>query len=114
MAYMGWATHVLQWQEQREAMSQGGANPQILSQSGLLAATREHEVGIASNRGSARRGEFVTGLCTHRLSHPGNWFCLNRAEKPLIDKHYNAFVLWVLHAKATRFYTARSVTEMKS
>ena len=28
-----------------------------------------HEVGIASNRASARRGEYVPGPCTHRPSH---------------------------------------------
>ena len=38
------------------------------SQFGLQAATRLHEVGIASNRGSACRGEYVPGLCTHRPS----------------------------------------------
>ncbi len=40
-----------------------------LSQSGLESATRLHEVGIASNRGSACRGEYVPGPCTHRPSH---------------------------------------------
>src|ERR1035438_4865340 len=39
------------------------------SQFGLQAATRLHEAGIASNRGSARRGEYVPGPCTHRPSH---------------------------------------------
>ncbi len=39
------------------------------SQFGLESATRLHEVGIASNRGSARRGEYVPGPCTHRPSH---------------------------------------------
>src|SRR5947207_10904901 len=39
------------------------------SQFGLSAATRRHEVGIASNRGSACRGEYVPGPCTHRPSH---------------------------------------------
>ena len=38
-------------------------------QFGLESATRLHEVGIASNRGSARRGEYVPGPCTHRPSH---------------------------------------------
>ncbi|KAG5610399.1 hypothetical protein H5410_021680 [Solanum commersonii] len=36
--------------------------------------TLEHEVRIATNRGSACRGEYVTGPCRHRPSHPGNWF----------------------------------------
>src|SRR5882762_4580450 len=42
------------------------------SQFGLKSATRLHEVGIASNRGSARRGEYVPGPCTHRPSHHGS------------------------------------------
>ena len=42
------------------------------SQFGLWAATRPHEVGVASNRGSARRGEYVPGPCTHRPSHHGS------------------------------------------
>ena len=44
-----------------------------LSQFGLQAATRLHEVGIASNRGSACRGEYVPGPCTHRPSHHESW-----------------------------------------
>ena len=39
------------------------------SQFGLFSATREHEVGIASNRRSAYCGEYVPGPCTHRPSH---------------------------------------------
>ena len=39
------------------------------SQYGLQSATRLHEVGIASNRASAWRGEYVPGSCTHRPSH---------------------------------------------
>ena len=41
-------------------------------QFGLESATRLHEVGIASNRGSACRGEYVPGPCTHRPSHHGS------------------------------------------
>ncbi len=40
-----------------------------LSQFGLESATRLHEAGIASNRRSARCGEYVPGSCTHRPSH---------------------------------------------
>jgi hypothetical protein len=47
--------------------------PKKPSQFGLFSATREHEVGIASNRGSACRGEYVPGPCTHRPSHHGSW-----------------------------------------
>ena len=39
------------------------------SQFGLWAETRPHEAGVASNRGSERRGEYVPGPCTHRPSH---------------------------------------------
>ncbi len=42
------------------------------SQFGLWSATRPHEVGIASNRRSARYGEYVPGPCTHRPSHHGS------------------------------------------
>ena len=47
--------------------------PKKSSQFGLQAATRLHEVGIASNRGSACRGEYVPGLCTHRPSNHESW-----------------------------------------
>src|SRR5215469_11565455 len=43
----------------------GKSRPQF----GLKSATRLHEAGIASNRGSERRGEYVPGPCTHRPSH---------------------------------------------
>ncbi len=43
------------------------------SQFGLESATRLHEVGIASNRRSARSGEYVPGPCTHRPSHHPSW-----------------------------------------
>ena len=42
---------------------------------GLQAATRLYEVGITSNRESARHGEFVNGSCTHRPSHAGSALC---------------------------------------
>ena len=44
-------------------------NLQITSQFGSKSATRLREVGIASNRGSACRGEYVLGACTHRPSN---------------------------------------------
>ena len=43
--------------------------PESPPQLGLQSATRLHELGIASNRVSARRGEYVPGPCTHRPSH---------------------------------------------
>ena len=42
--------------------------PKKVSQFGLQAATRLHEAGFASNRGSAYRGECVPEPCTHRPS----------------------------------------------
>src|SRR5699024_1478765 len=42
---------------------------QSTSEFGLEAAIRLHEAGIASNRGSECRGEYVPGPCTHRPSH---------------------------------------------
>jgi hypothetical protein len=53
---------------------EGSKSQKAMSQSGLESATRLHEVGIASNRGSARRGEYVPGPCTHRPSHHGSCF----------------------------------------
>ena len=46
--------------------------PKNISQFGLQAETRLHEVGIASNRRSAYCGEYVPGPCTHRPSHHGS------------------------------------------
>ncbi len=43
--------------------------PKSVPQFGSESATRLREAGIASNRGSARRGEYVPGSCTHRPSH---------------------------------------------
>jgi hypothetical protein len=69
------------------AVTEGGqsdyrADPEKPSQFGLHSATRVHEGGIASNRGSARRGEYVPGPCTHRPSHHGSWFYLKQVRQP--------------------------------
>src|SRR5882757_6840553 len=74
MALTRGATNVLQWRLQRAAIQRWGANLKKSSQFGLHSATRVHEVGIASNRGSACRGEYVPGPCTHRPSRHGSWF----------------------------------------
>ena len=47
--------------------------PKSVAQFGLQAATRLHEAGIASNRGSAYRGEYVPEPCTHRPSSHESW-----------------------------------------
>ncbi len=49
--------------------------PEIWPQFGLEAATRLHEVGIASNRGSERHGEYVLEPCTHRPSSEPSQQC---------------------------------------
>ena len=72
MALMSRATHVLQWSAQKVANPQGRANPQSWPQFRLESATRLYEDGIASNRGSAGRGEYVPGPCTHRPSSHGS------------------------------------------
>ena len=46
--------------------------PKNHPQFGLESATRLHEAGIASNRGSERYGEYVPGSCTHRPSRHGS------------------------------------------
>jgi hypothetical protein len=56
--------------------------PKSRSQSGLESATRLHEVGIASNRGSACRGEYVPGPCTHRPSHHESWLYQKLPAQP--------------------------------
>ena len=65
--YNGWYKE----SQSREAKLISKSHPQF----GLESATRLHEAGIASNRGSARRGEYVPGPCTHRPSHHGS--CLD-------------------------------------
>src|ERR1700752_4971333 len=51
---------------------EGEPIPKSRPQFGSESATRLREGGIASNRGSARRGEYVLGPCTHRPSHHGS------------------------------------------
>ena len=48
-------------------------NSETTSQFGLQAATRLHEVGIASNRRSACHGEYVPGPCTRRPGTHSPW-----------------------------------------
>ena len=72
MALMGRATHVLQWLLQKDTIARAGVKPKKQSQSGLKSATRLYEAEIASNRGSARLGEYVLGSCTHRPSRYGS------------------------------------------
>ena len=56
---------------------------QTRSQFGLEAATRLHEVGVASNRRSAHCGECVPGPCTHRPSRHESRGRLKPVAQPL-------------------------------
>ena len=49
--------------------ARGSQSQQNRSQFELEAETRLHEVGVASNCGSAHHSEYVPGSCTHRPSH---------------------------------------------
>ena len=51
---------------------EAGVISEISPQFRLESATRLHEAGIASNRASAWRGEYVPGPCTHRPSSHGS------------------------------------------
>ena len=63
----------LQWRLQRVLPTcEGERISKRASQFRLQSATRLHEVGIASNRASEWRGEYVPGPCTHRPSHHGS------------------------------------------
>ena len=69
MPFMPWAAHVLQWPVQRAARPRGRANPSKPAPVRIGGCNPLREVGVASNRGSACRGEYVPGPCTHRPSH---------------------------------------------
>src|SRR4029077_7037239 len=56
--------------------------PKNRPQFGSESATRLREVGIASNRGSARRGEYVLGPCTHRPSRHGSLLYRKSVRQP--------------------------------
>ena len=61
--------------------------PQSRPQFGSQAATRLREAGVASNRGSACRGEYVPGPCTHRpSSHESRGYlkCVTDEERPRV------------------------------
>ena len=60
---------------------------QTFPQFRLQAATRLHEAGIGSNRGSADRGEYVLAPCTHCPSSQRSW---QRPKCPLGPKARSA------------------------
>ena len=85
MPLMSWAAHVLQWRGQRAATARAGANPETAPQFGLEAATRLHEVGVASNRGSALADQHAAvnafpGL-VHTARHTTRVVC-TRSRRP--------------------------------
>ncbi len=76
MAFMIRAAHVLQHATYKgKQVRENKQIPKSVAQFGLQAATRLHEAGIASNRGSAYRGECVPEPCTHRPSSHESWKC---------------------------------------
>ena len=66
---------MIQWEVQRDAIRKVEQILIKLSSVRIGAATRPHEVGIASNRESARHGEYVPEPCTHRPSSQGSRKC---------------------------------------
>src|SRR3712207_7708492 len=89
MALTPRATHTLQWPAECDAWRQRLANREGRSQCRLGAATRPHEGGVASNRVSAERGEYVPGPCTHRPSRHGSREHLDRKSTRLNSSHAN-------------------------
>ena len=74
MALMPWAAHVVQWLVQWVAKAQAGANPiktSLSSDRGLQFDLVKLESLVIANQ--QRRDEYVTGPCTHRLSHQESW-----------------------------------------
>lgn len=47
----------------------------------MFSATREHEVGIASNRKTARYGEYTSRPSTHRPSRHGNYVIASKYKQ---------------------------------
>src|SRR3712207_830957 len=84
MALTPRATHTLQWPAECDAWRQRLANREGRSQCRLGAATRPHEGGVASNRVSAERGEYVPGPCTHRPSRHGSREHLKSVGRPAV------------------------------
>ena len=64
-AYAWGHTHPTMGSNNRSPTRKGEPILQTFPQFRLRAATRPHEVGIGSNRGSAGRGEYVLAPCTH-------------------------------------------------
>ena len=65
---LGYTCYNGQNKGQRNSARLSQSHKSVLS-SDPQSATRLREAGIASNRGSACRGEYVPGPCTHRPSH---------------------------------------------
>ena len=66
-------THPTMANNNEPQASNGKLISKISPQFRLRAAICPHEVGIASNRESAGRGEYVLASCTHRPSRQQSW-----------------------------------------
>ena len=71
-------THPTMANNNESQTRKGKLTSKISPQFRLGSATRPHEVGIASNRESAGRGEYVLASCTHRPSRQQSWGHPNR------------------------------------
>ena len=90
------------------------ANPQISPVFGLISATRDHEGGIASNRESSCRGEYVPGSCTHRPSHSGNLFGPKQASKKKSSQKVLYKIVFLFLLSFFMLSTVGLVTRVKS
>lgn len=62
---MPWAAHVIQWSVQKDAIPQGGANPQNRPQYGSRSATDLVKPESLVILGQPYQGEYVLESCTH-------------------------------------------------
>ena len=87
MAYIYWATRVLQWELQSKTKMQILVNyTKKFSKFGFISEIRYNEVGIASNRKSECYGETVFKFSTHRPSRAKNCYhwkilCFKKQKK---------------------------------
>ena len=68
-----WAAHIIQWSVQKDAIPQGGANPENRPQYGLRSATDLMKLELLVILGQPYQGEYVLESCTHRPSTQGSW-----------------------------------------
>lgn len=70
-----WAAHIIQWSVQKDAIPQGGANPENRPQYGSRSATDLVKLESLVMVGQLNYREYVLESCTHRPSTQGSWEC---------------------------------------